>query len=228
MALPAPEVVDHPTHPPPLPPAPLAADTEPTLRTWPPEPARELHGYIKEALLWIPPEQSPSILQFELNTTAAEHNFEVLAAHNFDLHRVITADSNCPLHPGSEFRPPAVLNGIASGHPLWPRTRYALTHGAHIPCRPLPEETRQLELPIFLDHGNHKSARLEGGALIVDPRRCLMASLRATPFGPERDTLLPMGHISRVAPSPRKLDNLNSQYSSTTATTSLPGSRAVL
>lgn len=82
----------------------------------------------------------------------------VLRAHDFNLHRIITSDPLSPLFPGSEFRPAQHLQPLLDGHPLWHNLLHTITNGTDCLITALDETDRQAELQQNLARGNHKSA----------------------------------------------------------------------
>jgi hypothetical protein len=70
-------------------------------------------------------------------------NFKILEQNNFDLDKVMLDDPFSPLRPGSEFRPIGLLEPIFKSHPLWPRMRQTMVHGAQYSLVPLDEDLRR-------------------------------------------------------------------------------------
>ena len=103
--------------------------------------------------------------QFQWSTQAADHNWALLARHNFDLTAAINTTPHSPLTFGSEFRHPSLLNPLLSYHPLWPRVLQWLTHGVTFPLKPLPEQQRQCNVALALQRGNHQSVKQKPAAV---------------------------------------------------------------
>ena len=135
------------------------------LPLWPP-PDEDLLEAVKAALAWVPADRTVPIFDFRLCQRAAEHNFEILQRYDFDLQRILLEDPFSPVRPGSEFRPAALLDPIFSGHPLWPRFRRSLLHGASADLVPIDEIRRKQDLSDAIEYGNHKSATNEAPLLV--------------------------------------------------------------
>ena len=102
----------------------------------------------------------PPLFKFEWSTDAARHNMEVLSEFNFDFQAALQAQIHTPVGLGSEFRRPSVLEPLLIRHPLWPKLKGLLLHGAQIPRQPISADDRQRDLDYHLKRGNHKSASI--------------------------------------------------------------------
>jgi hypothetical protein len=139
----------------------LQIPTAPICQPWPYR-LKPLLTKIDNALSWKPAAPfDKTKLAFETSIEAAETNFRILEACEFDLHAFITGPSaaNTPLRPGSEFRPVHLLDQIFQNHPLWRRARRTLTSGFTMPLRKLPEIARIQDVYEALNYGNHKSTQ---------------------------------------------------------------------
>ena len=132
---------------------------------WPPDDRRLLDS-VKAALAWFPEERTIPIFDLRMSTSAAKANFEILRTANFDLQRLLTSDESSPLRPGSEFRPVSILSPVFEGHPLWPRVKNSLSHGANLELESIPETDRLTLLETAMSYGNHKSASLHATTLL--------------------------------------------------------------
>jgi hypothetical protein len=102
-----------------------------------------------------------------LTEWAARTNLEILESYNYDLQAILLEDAHPPLCPGSEFRPTAILDPLLQGHPLWPRAKKTLMHGAHLQVEPIEEDPRLQDLLEAIEFGNHKSAIKYGPKLLL-------------------------------------------------------------
>jgi hypothetical protein len=132
---------------------------------WPPD-NRRLLELVKAALAWCPEERTIPIFDFRMSTSAANANFEILRNANFDLQQLLLSDELSPLPPGSKFRPVGILSPVFEGHPLWPRVKNSLSHGANLELETIPETDRLTLLKTAMSYGNHKSASLHATALL--------------------------------------------------------------
>lgn len=114
---------------------------------------------VKELANTTTPTPSASTLKFEPTITAAQHNHKIIAAHNYDLEKVIASQNGfTTLSMGSEARPVTQTDKLFSHHPSYPLYRWNTTHGIDYPLQELDEDTRLTELEQQLTRGNHKSA----------------------------------------------------------------------
>ena len=93
-----------------------------------------------------------------MSQEAANKNSAVLAELNYDFTLLYKKFSSSPLAPGSEFRPPQVLEPLLSRHPLWPTVSEMLAEGLVLPLLYISSEDRQADLDFHRQRGNHKSA----------------------------------------------------------------------
>ena len=93
-----------------------------------------------------------------MSQEAANKKSAVLAELNYDFTLLYKKFSSSPLAPGSEFRPPQVLEPLLSRHPLWPTVSEMLAEGLVLPLMYISSEDRQADLDIHRQRGNHKSA----------------------------------------------------------------------
>ena len=133
---------------------------------WPPSQEILLQS-VRNALAWKPKARAVPVLQFEYSEAAAQHNFDVLKQHDFDLEKIMKSDPHSPLRPGSEFRPVPILDPIFASHPMWPKARSTMLHGAHYFLTPLDDELRKKDLEEAILFGNHKSAIKHGPATMA-------------------------------------------------------------
>ena len=98
--------------------------------------------------------------RFDLSEEAADHNFETLQNHNFQLESVLASSDFSPCHFGSEFRDSAILEKLFARHPYWPRMKRILNNGTSYEYKngDLPEDICKQDLTAALERGNHKSA----------------------------------------------------------------------
>jgi hypothetical protein len=99
----------------------------------------------------------PSIV-LQATAAAATQNWKLLQEKGGSLSRLLLEQPFSVLSPGSEFRPVPDLAELLSSHPLWPRWKEVLTHGASYPLEPYSNEEMALDLTDQLARGNHKSA----------------------------------------------------------------------
>ena len=112
------------------------------------------------------PQASP--FMHERSVEAAETNSQLIARFNYDLQCTFEAFPNTIISPGSEFRPPNVLQPLLQGHPFWPKIAHDLEFGATYKFKPskLPDSARIAENEALIAYGNHSSAKKRPEALI--------------------------------------------------------------
>ena len=104
------------------------------------------------------PLSSPQFL-FEMTTTAANANWEVLRRYGRCLASAIDGHTGTPLQYGSEFRSVNTIRPVLGSHPLWPRIEALLTDGSTWALDPVDDADRLNSVITNIDRGNHKSAR---------------------------------------------------------------------
>jgi hypothetical protein len=104
------------------------------------------------------PALNPPLFIFNLSQEAAEYNAAILSTHDFDLDKIIKNQHPSQISYGSEFRQVSQLQDLLSDHPLWPRLREILEHGATFPLEEISEVDRTTDLNFHSKRGNHKSA----------------------------------------------------------------------
>ena len=53
-------------------------------------------------------------------------NLDILNGYKFDIPQAISEKGGTALRPGSEFKPPDILEGLFIHHPLWNRMKMIL------------------------------------------------------------------------------------------------------
>ena len=101
------------------------------------------------------PPFSPPTLRFSPDMESAQYNWKLLHDNNFDLDKLVCADENSQLFPGSEFRHPDELDLLFDGYIDWWFIRTYVTGGAGTFSQPLPEYLRDRALQSGLEYGNH-------------------------------------------------------------------------
>jgi len=115
-----------------------------------------------EAVQWVfhQPVQPPAASSFSSEYTyeAAEHNSEILKAHQYDLEKALESQPGTSFSIGSEVRPLHQLEILLHHHKNFSRFATNITKGISYPIKPLDEDTRLELLEKQLKKGNHKSA----------------------------------------------------------------------
>jgi hypothetical protein len=104
------------------------------------------------------PALNPPLFIFNLSKEAADYNAAILTANNFDLDKIITKQHPSQLSYGSEFRQAHQLQDLLGAHPLWPRLKEILEHGATFPLEEISDVDQATDLNFHSRRGNHKSA----------------------------------------------------------------------
>jgi hypothetical protein len=95
--------------------------------------------------------------KFECSKAAALHNWTIISKFG-SLENTIRAFPYSPIHYGSEFKPPCILDPILKHHKYWPRLKDMLANGSQFPLEKHDENLRQADLEMAVAYGNHKSA----------------------------------------------------------------------
>jgi hypothetical protein len=104
------------------------------------------------------PVPKASSFKFSLTNEAAVHNMNLLKSHGDCLQQFITASPGTLISPGSEFRPPHILEPLFIHHHNWPKINKILSNGSDWPLLPLNDKERIAKNHEFTSRGNHKSA----------------------------------------------------------------------
>jgi hypothetical protein len=111
--------------------------------------------------------QSKPNMMFKMTDAARAYNHERLTEHDFNLSRLIQANTGITLAYGSKFRPMEQLEPLLSRHPNFPLIKeFIVGRMPYIFTRELDGDTMQLELDAARERGNHKSASKESDRLL--------------------------------------------------------------
>ncbi len=124
---------------------------------WPPN----ITSIIKDILATPQHHPQPTLFSFELSKEAATKNLCILDRFDRNLQKAIDAQPNTSISYGSEFRAPETLTPLLKHHPNWDRFQKLLTHGSIWPLTPITEESRQHDLQLAIEFGNHKGAKAD-------------------------------------------------------------------
>lgn len=83
---------------------------------------------------------------------------KILQFHNNSIQNVLDAYQGLFISPGSEFRPPYLLEKLFMHHHNWWAISKSLSQGSQWPLRPLLDSGRIAKNNEFISRGNHKSA----------------------------------------------------------------------
>ena len=112
---------------------------------------------IKYIIIQPQKEMKSPEFDFELSRKAAKHNWRIInEKYKGDYVKAIESQHDTQLTYGSEFRDPALLELIFERHPLWPRMKEQLEHGATYPLEPLDKISIEKDKIEALERGNHK------------------------------------------------------------------------
>ena len=104
-----------------------------------------------------------SIFRFENSEKAAAFNSKLLRSMRMDFHKVIHAQGNSFLRPGSEFRNPLLLEKLLHNHERWNKLKRIMTTGAAYSFKKdsiYSEETRLKDLACDIKRGNNASTKI--------------------------------------------------------------------
>ena len=98
-------------------------------------------------------------IRFDICMAAAEENFNLLKANNFNLDKILNIEGETSVTSyGSEFKSVQELDSLFNNHPRWPALRSRLTTGSSWKMMQMDEQTRNKDLEEAISRGNHKSA----------------------------------------------------------------------
>ena len=126
-----------------------------------PRPSLELSSIV-QAIQNLLHQSKPMVkpnFRFDISPMAAEYNYHLLQAHNFDLDKLLNKiEGDCTTNYGSEFKSATALQPLLGKHPRWHAFANLLKKGSNWKLESIPEHLRKKDLQAALIRGNHKSA----------------------------------------------------------------------
>jgi hypothetical protein len=123
---------------------------------------------VKDVLLTKTEPMIAPLFKFQPTAESAEHNFQIIKNHHFNLERCLNTTPPSSCKSGSEFKPVHVLEPLLHQHPNWPFLKSALTTGTPIIYNRLPSDQQRIqENNAMLEYNNHKKTK-ENHQLVVE------------------------------------------------------------
>ncbi len=110
----------------------------------------------------MPPRPNPSQFEFKNTKAAAQANYDLLKAHDFDLAQILEKEHNTVTSPAYEFRPREVVEPLLDLSSDATKLKRICFEGIRYPFRndvDLSDATRIGDIKYWLKKGNNKSAR---------------------------------------------------------------------